>query len=277
MKNKNIRTQSELAKKLGITKNQLSVMLSEKNSPFKSNIQLLSKTLEVSPLEIITSVDLEGIDSQVNGVDQNKEYVDVTTVVAHRRYNVLELFAGTGGLASGLEKAGFNTVGLVEIDKYAAESLRINRPSWNVIEGDIIEVANRGIYNYLPPNIEIDLLSGGYPCQSFSYAGQKKGLDDVRGTMFYYYASILEQIMPKMFLAENVKGLTTHDGGKTLKTMISIFESIGYRVTYHILKANDYNVAQKRERTVIVGIRNDINEKYFLPKPYAYKPVLRDA
>ena len=278
MKKNNIKTQSELAHMLGITKNQLSVMLSEKNNPFKSNIQLLSKALHVSPLDIVRSIEDE---DDKNKLDNNNSsginYTDVSKVKAGKTYNVLELFAGAGGLACGLEKAGFNTVGLVEIDRYAAKTLRINRPAWNVIEQDIIEVASHGIFNYIPKKIEIDLLSGGYPCQAFSYAGHKRGLDDVRGTMFYYYASILEQIKPKIFLAENVKGLITHEGGKTLKTMIDVFESIGYNVNYYILKANDYNVAQKRERTLIVGIRNDINEKYLPPKPYEYKPVLRDA
>lgn len=280
MKKKNIKTQSELAEKLGITKNQLSVMLSAKSSPFKSNIQLLSKTLQISPLEIIASFnddDYEYSEEKSEVTETVNQFVDVANIKAFKKYNVLELFAGAGGLACGLEKAGFNTIGLVEIDKYAAESLRINRPKWNVIEADIIDVADNGIYNYLPKDIQIDLLSGGYPCQSFSYAGHKKGLEDVRGTMFFYYARILEQIKPKMFLAENVKGLITHDNGKTLKTMISVFENIGYNVSYRILKANDYNVAQKRERTVIIGIRKDINEKYLPPKPYEYKPVLKDA
>jgi DNA (cytosine-5)-methyltransferase 1 len=280
MKQRNIKTQSELASKLGITKNQLSVMLSEKNSPFKSNFQLLSETLQVSPLELISNYE------QNNSIDENSyethfesnnKHIDVSQVKAKKKFTVLELFAGAGGLALGLEKAGFETVGLVEIDKYASQTLRQNRPLWNVIENDIIDVSEKGIYNYIPTNIEIDLLSGGYPCQSFSYAGYKKGLDDVRGTMFFYYAKILEQLKPKMFLAENVKGLITHDNGNTLKTMLSVFENIGYNVTYHILKANDFNVAQKRERTVIIGIRNDLNLTYLPPKPYDYKPVLRDV
>lgn len=281
MKRNNIKTQTELAKKIGISKNQLSVMLSEKNNPFKSNIQTLSKVLNVSPLEIITT-DLSNKGSKneldkYNVANIKSEFIDTTGVIANKSYNVLELFAGAGGLACGLEKAGFQTVGLVEIDKYAAETLRINRPKWNVIEKDIIDVANEGILNYIHKDIEVDLLSGGYPCQSFSYAGHKKGLDDVRGTMFYYYANILEQIKPKVFLAENVRGLLSHDEGKTLKKMIEVFEDIGYNVSYYLLKSNDYNVAQKRERTVIIGVRNDIDVEYLPPMPFKYKPVLRDA
>jgi DNA (cytosine-5)-methyltransferase 1 len=279
MKIINIKTQTQLAEKLGITKNQLSVILSEKNNPFKSNIQLLSEKLNVSPLDLIftSTQDNKGINSKEYADEAKQQYVDVSTVKAVTKFNVVELFAGAGGLAAGLEKAGFNTVGLVEIDRYAAETLRRNRPEWNIIEEDVINVANNGIKNYIGKDVVVDLLSGGYPCQSFSYAGHKKGLEDVRGTLFFYYASILEQLKPKVFLAENVRGLISHDDGKTLATMQSVFRDIGYKVDNYLLNANNYNVAQKRERTVIIGVRDDIELKYLPPQPYEYKPILRDA
>ena len=203
--------------------------------------------------------------------------VDINQIKAKKTYTVVELFAGAGGLALGLEKAGFKEIALVELDKYACSTLRQNRPEWNIIEEDIINVAKKGIRNYIG-NIDIDLLSGGYPCQAFSYAGHKMGLEDVRGTMFFYYAKILDELKPKMFLVENVKGLVSHDKGKTLKTMIEVFSSIGYDVTWKVLNAWDYNVAQKRERIVIIGIRSDLSNKEFIfPKPYPYKPVLKDV
>lgn len=274
MKKKNIKTQTQLASILGITKNQLSVILSEKNNPFKSNIQLLAEKLDVSPVDLLLTTP----DEQSLKIKSEKKYfVDTTKVTPRDSYHVVELFAGAGGLALGLEKAGFHTAGLVEIDKYAAETLRINRPKWNVIEDDVIEVANAGISKFLPKDVEIDVLSGGYPCQAFSYAGHKKGLEDARGTLFFYYASILEQLRPKMFLAENVRGLISHDNGKTLRTMLRIFRDIGYKVDYYLLNANNYNVAQKRERTVIIGVREDIQHKYLPPKEFAYKPVLKDV
>ena len=192
----------------------------------------------------------------------------------------IELFAGAGGLALGLEKAGFETIGLVEIDKDACSTLRINRPQWNVIEKDITKVVEEDLTKLFNiKKYELDLISGGYPCQSFSYAGHRLGLEDIRGTMFYYYSKFLEQLKPKMFLAENVKGLVTLDNGNALKTMISVFENIGYNVTYRVLNAWNYGVAQKRERIVIVGIRNDlINEiTYEFPTPLEYKPVLKDV
>lgn len=192
----------------------------------------------------------------------------------------IELFAGAGGLALGLEQAGFEEIGLVEFDAKACETLRINRPKWNILEEDIVEVSKRDLLNeFNLKEGELDLLSGGYPCQSFSYAGKKLGLEDVRGTMFYYYAEFLRQLKPKMFLAENVKGLTTHDKGKTIQTMIDVFEDLDYSVEWKVLNAWDYGVAEKRQRVVIIGIRNDLKDKikFEYPGPHEYKPVLRDA
>lgn len=192
---------------------------------------------------------------------------------------VIELFAGAGGLALGLEKAGFETIGLVEFDKSAAETLKYNRPNWNVIHDDIANISSQDLEAYF--NIkkgELDLLSGGAPCQSFSYAGKRLGLEDTRGTLFYHYALFLEKLQPKMFLFENVKGLTSHDKGQTYKTILSVFEEEGYEVQSRVLNAWDYGVAQKRERMIMVGIRKDLinNISFEYPKARDYKPVLRD-
>ena len=106
----------------------------------------------------------------------------------------IELFAGAGGLALGLEQAGFNHIGLVEIDKSASETLKANRPEWNVICEDIANVSSENLEEkFSVKKGTLDLLSGGAPCQSFSYAGKRLGLNDVRGTMFYYYAEFLHK------------------------------------------------------------------------------------
>lgn len=196
------------------------------------------------------------------------------------KFTNLELFAGAGGLALGIEEAGFKTIGLIDFNHDACETLKLNRPNWNVIEADIVKISKENLEKKF--NIkknELDFLSGGYPCQSFSYAGHRLGLEDVRGTMFYYYAIFLKKLKPKMFLAENVRGLVNHDGGKTLKTMLSVFSDIGYEVQYKVLNAWDYGVAQKRERVAIIGIRNDLKNKirFSYPKPHKYRPVLRDV
>lgn len=196
-----------------------------------------------------------------------------------KKYKTIELFAGAGGLALGIENAGFDTIGLIEFDKDAADSLKYNRPNWRVINEDIANISCLDLLGYFDLDEgELDLLSGGAPCQSFSYAGKRLGLEDARGTLFYHYAKFLEQLQPKMFLFENVKGLLTHNGGKTYKTIIDIFEKTGYTIYKKVLNAWDYGVAQKRERLITIGIRNDLVGKvsFTFPQPHQYKPVLRD-
>ena len=201
----------------------------------------------------------------------------VQTSICH--FKSLELFAGAGGLALGLEKAGFNTIGLIEYDKDASATLRKNRPAWNVINDDIANISPLDLESYF--NIEkgaLDLLSGGAPCQSFSYAGKRLGLEDARGTLFYHYAVFLQKLQPKTFLFENVRGLMNHDHGRTYQTILRIFMAEGYTVQTEVFNAWDYGVAQKRERLIMIGVRNDLNERICIdpPQPHKYKPVLRD-
>ncbi len=175
----------------------------------------------------------------------------------------IELFAGAGGLALGIEKAGFETLGLIELDKDAADSLRINRPDWRVINDDIANISCLDLEDYFGiKKGELDLLSGGAPCQAFSYAGTRLGLEDARGTLF-----------------ENVRGLLTHDKGRTYTTITDIFEQAGYTIQKKVLNAWNYGVPQKRERLITIGIRNDLRSKltYSFPKEHDYKPVLKDV
>lgn len=195
-------------------------------------------------------------------------------------YTSIELFAGAGGLALGVEKAGFDTLGLIEFDKNAADTLIKNRPNWNVINDDIANVSCLDLEKkFSLKKGELDLLSGGAPCQAFSYAGKRLGLEDARGTLFYHYALFLEKLQPKMFLFENVRGLLTHDHGKTYATMLDIFEKAGYTINKQVLNAWEHGVPQKRERLITIGIRNDLVGKtsYTFPKAHDYKPVLRDV
>ena len=133
-----------------------------------------------------------------------------------KEYKVLELFAGAGGLAIGLEKAGIKCEALNEIDKWACQTLRKNRPHWNVLEGNI------KTFNFQKYNGEVDIVTGGFPCQAFSYAGKKLGLEDARGTLFYEFARAVKEVNPPICIGENVKGLLSHEKGETLKGMISI-------------------------------------------------------
>lgn len=194
-------------------------------------------------------------------------------------FTTIELFAGAGGLALGVEKAKFNTLGLIEFDKNAADTLIHNRPDWRVIHDDIANISVLDLEEYFSiKRGQLDLLSGGAPCQSFSYAGKRLGLEDARGTLFYHYAVFLKKLQPKIFLFENVRGLLSHDKGKTYETIANIFEQAGYSIQKKILNAWDYGVPQKRERLITVGIRKDLNAaiKFNFPAAHEYKPVLRD-
>ncbi len=187
-------------------------------------------------------------------------------------YSVLELFAGAGGLAIGLEKASINCIALNEIDKWACNTLRKNRPNWNVLEGDIKD------FSFVEYKNKVDVVTGGFPCQAFSYAGKKLGLKDARGTLFYEFARVVKKVNPPICIGENVRGLLSHEKGKTLEGMISILDEVGYNVMpVQVLKAINYKVPQKRERLILVGVRKDINIKYEYPKPYNKIFNLSDA
>lgn len=195
-------------------------------------------------------------------------------VIPARDFTSLELFAGAGGLALGMHKAGFRHVLLNELDPTACATLRKNNPAWNVYEGDIKRI------DFTPLNGMVDFISGGFPCQAFSYAGKKGGLNDARGTLFFELARCVNEIRPKVFLCENVKGLLSHDNGKTLAVIRGVISDLGYTlIEPRILKAIMYQVPQKRERLILVAIRNDLaNEVGFSwPDPYNRIMTLRDA
>lgn len=202
----------------------------------------------------------------------NNEHV-TNFVVPKQDYSAIELFAGAGGLAIGMEQAGIKCLALNEIDHWASETLRQNRPDWNVIEDDVKNVSFKEFKG------KVDIVTGGFPCQAFSYAGKKLGLKDARGTLFFEFARVVQETMPPICIGENVRGLLNHDEGRTIDGMISILDEIGYQVMPpRILKAIFYNVPQKRERVLIVGIRKDISkELYEFPKPYKKIYNLKDA
>ncbi|MCK9504512.1 MAG: DNA (cytosine-5-)-methyltransferase [Porticoccaceae bacterium] len=191
-----------------------------------------------------------------------------------RRYKSIELFAGAGGLAVGMEKAGFDGVLFNEIDKHACNTLRFNRPNWNVVEGDISQLDFSRLYN------QIDILSGGFPCQAFSYAGKKLGFEDTRGTLFFEFARAVKETNPKVIVAENVRGLLKHENGKTIKAIMDVIDELGYElVEPRVLKAVFYQVPQKRERLFLIGIRKDLSPKvsFNWPSPYTRIMTMRDA
>ena len=188
-------------------------------------------------------------------------------------YTSIELFAGAGGMALGMEKAGIEHLLLNDFDHYATQTLKKNRPQWHVVHGDVAKID-------FTPYKGVDILTGGFPCQAFSYAGKKRGMEDTRGTLFYEFARALKESEPKVFLAENVKGLKSHDGGRTLATMVEVFESMGYEVLEPtVLKGIHYHVPQKRERIFIVGIKKEYAKDvtFTWPAPSTKIYNLKDA
>jgi len=185
------------------------------------------------------------------------------------KYTTIELFAGAGGTAIGFENAGLNHILLNEWDKNAVETLKKNKPHWNVIGGDIAQVNFRGV--------KADIVQGGFPCQTFSFAGKKMGFEDVRGTMFFEFARCVKEVKPKIALGENVRGLLKHDDGRTLATMVKIMEDVGYRVQYRVVRSQYLDVPQKRERLIILAVRNDLKIPFIFPKEKDYTISLKEA
>lgn len=224
----------------------------------------------VSNYRMYKKTDIQNLFGQLfNDID----FPEISNFVKpHHNYSVLELFAGAGGLALGLEKSGLRCVALNEVDKWACQTLRKNRPNWNIIEDDIKNISFEKYKN------KVDVVTGGFPCQAFSYAGKKLGLEDARGTLFYEFARVVKTVNPLICIGENVRGLLSHDKGKTLKGMISILDEIGYNIVpVQVLKALEYKVPQKRERLILVGVRKDIKAKFEYPKPHHKKFTLKDA
>ncbi|MDA3866625.1 MAG: DNA (cytosine-5-)-methyltransferase [Salinivirgaceae bacterium] len=224
----------------------------------------------VSNYRVYRKTDVENLMGDL--FEDTIEPEDSNYVEPLNEYSVIELFAGGGGLAVGLEKAGLKCVALNEIDKWACNTLRTNRPNWNVLEGDVRN------FNFSAYKNTVDVVTGGFPCQAFSYAGKKLGLNDARGTLFYEFARVVQEVSPTICIGENVRGLLSHDGGKTLAGMVSILDEIGYNVVpVKVLKAIHYKVPQKRERLILVGIRKNIDVRYEYPKPYRRTYNLSDA
>lgn len=181
--------------------------------------------------------------------------------------SAVELFAGAGGMALGLERAGFDTTMLVEYDRDCAMTLRANRPKWNVVHDDIRNVDFGGI--------DADLVTGGFPCQPFSHAGHKLGLNDVRGTLFYEFARAVREIRPRAFMAENVEAIIRNDSGRTIRVIMDLLRSLGYDVRYRVLNALNHMVPQKRKRVIFVGTAG--GTKFAFPEPNPKTVTLGEA
>ncbi|MEY8319977.1 DNA cytosine methyltransferase [Lachnospiraceae bacterium 46-61] len=174
--------------------------------------------------------------------------------------NIISLFSGCGGLDLGFEKAGFYITTANEIDKTIWDTYEKNHTKTTLIKGDIRNINK----NQFPD--DIDGIIGGPPCQSWSEAGNLRGIDDERGKLFYEYIRILKQKQPKFFLAENVSGMLSNRHAEAVKNIILLFEKSGYNVSVTIVNAKDYGVAQERKRVFYIGFRKDLNILFHFPK-----------
>lgn len=156
----------------------------------------------------------------------------------------IDLFAGIGGIRIPFDELDYQCVFSSEWDKAACTTYEANFHSTPY--GDITKIAAEDIPSH-------DLLLAGFPCQAFSIMGKMQGFDDIRGTMFFEVARILQYHHPRFFLLENVKQLTTHDKGRTFATILRVLEELGYSVKWKVLNALDFGLPQKRERVIIVG------------------------
>ena len=187
-----------------------------------------------------------------------------------KKYKYLEVCAGCGGLSYGLECSGLTGELLIEVDKNCVKTLKRNFDEKKIIESDMRKIdckKYKGI---------IDFFVGGIPCQSYSTAGKREGLNDQeKGGLFYDYLRILDEIEPSMFMIENVEGLISINKGETLELMIKELEKRQYNVVYKVLNSIHYNVPQKRKRLIIIGTTIDV--KFQFPEPNQNILTMKDA
>ena len=175
--------------------------------------------------------------------------------------NFLDLFAGIGGFRLGMEAAGHKCIGFCEIDKFARASYKAIHDTRGEIEfHDIRSVSN----DFIQSIGTVDIICGGFPCQAFSIAGNRRGFEDTRGTLFFEIARFTSILRPKILFLENVRGLLNHDRGRTFETILRTLDGLGYNVEWQVLNSKDFGVPQNRERVFIIGhLRGEGGRKVF--------------
>ena len=187
-----------------------------------------------------------------------------------RKMTCLELCGGAGGQALGLEQAGFEHAGLVEIDKHCCQTLRINRPHWNVIEQDIRTFDSSEFRG-------VDLVAGGLPCPPFSVAGKQLGKNDERN-LFPEAVRIVEQCRPRAVMIENVRGILDAVFEDYRKHVEKQLERLGYKPEWRLFNAVDFGVPQLRPRVLFVAVRRDLYEHFCWPLPgFALAPTVGEV
>lgn len=173
----------------------------------------------------------------------------------------LDLFAGIGGFRLGMESAGHECIGFCEIDKFARASYKAIHNTEGEIElHDITAVSDESIRRIG----RVDIICGGFPCQAFSIAGNRRGFEDTRGSLFFEIARFASILRPKYLFLENVKGLLNHDGGATFETILGALDELGYNVEWENINSKNFGVPQNRERVLIIGhLRGECTRRVF--------------
>lgn len=184
--------------------------------------------------------------------------------------NLVSLFSGCGGLDLGFERAGFQIVFANEYDKEIWRTYELNHPQTYLDKRNIKDIQS----NEIPDCVGI---IGGPPCQSWSEAGARRGMNDPRGALFFEFIRILKEKQPSFFLAENVSGILAPCHRAALDFILASFADAGYRVTFRLLNANYYDVPEDRKRVIVVGYRKDLNRVYCYPQQQKSAPTLRAA
>lgn len=167
----------------------------------------------------------------------------------------IDICSGIGGFRSALEKNGHNCLAFAEIDKYAKQSYRAVYNTENEVElNDITTITDEYFRTFRG---QCDIITGGFPCQTFSIAGKRRGFEDTRGTVFFHIARAIKEIEPSYILLENVKGLLSHDKGRTYGTILQTLDELGYIVEWQLFNSKYWGVPQNRERIYILVTRKD--------------------
>jgi len=228
----------------------------------KANVlEASSEVSNITKLPKLTSID----NSLPKWVNSKFKYPKQTVRVA-------TLFSGIGAIEHAIERLGLNheIVFAGDIDPFVKKSYfanhKINEKNWH----DDVTKFSAKKYKY-----KVDLLVGGSPCQSFSMVGKRAGLKDTRGTLFYDFARIIDECRPKVFIFENVKGLLSHDDGKTWRVIQDVFHSLGYTIFSQTMNSKNYGIPQHRERIFVVGFRKK-NHDFTFPAPINLETTMQD-
>ncbi len=192
-----------------------------------------------------------------------------------RKFTVIDLFSGAGGLSLGFANKGFNNIFSIDIEPTFCKTYKKNFPAHKLIQKDITSLKNEEILDLIN-NQDVDVVIGGPPCQGFSMAGNvgRKFIDDPRNHLFKEFARCISVIRPKVFLMENVARLNTHNNGKTKEEILKTFNSLGYQTECRVLNAADYGVPQIRSRIIFIGTRLKNSAICFPKKKYDTKQYI---